>query len=137
MNILELAPRKNKSGSMRHSKTPVIYSWHKSKTSGNGLMFRFSESAMSSARYISGDRVDIDISDDMTLITFLVSPKGSYALSGSGSAKSKSKSFQLKYVGIDALFCILPKCDGVEGLDVVEITSGKITCKLPTSKGTK
>ena len=68
-------------------------------------MFRFSESAMSSARYISGDRVDIDISDDMTLITFLVSPKGSYALTGNGSAKSKSKSVQLKYVGIDALFC--------------------------------
>ena len=142
MNILELAPKARNHGSGRRANSDVAYSWHKlphkGKPEAKGLSFRFSEEILKKARYVDGDRVKIDVSECMKILTFSIGPRGDFTLTGK-KKKSESgpkhgpRNVQIKHFGADALTAIFPdKESGQEKINVIDVSSGKITCDMPS-----
>jgi len=134
MNILELAPAKSKRASSITNAAEVAYSWHNRKEgkAKHGITFRFLPSVLNKARFVDGDRCEIHVNDDITEMTFVIVRDGGNKLSGKG----KTRLVQLKYDGVEKLQEIFPIGNMIE-LKLIEVSSGKITCKLPTTKGTK
>jgi len=134
INILELAPMKNKRSNRYSSNDPVFYSWHSNNQKGTkhraikALSFRLSDKTLKQVRFVDGDRCSIHINDEMTEVIFVISTEG-YKLTKSG----KHRVVGVNYEGVEKLMEIFPEGKQVT-LPIVETCAGKVICKIPKQK---
>ena len=111
----------------------VGYSWHlkgnKTKEAGALAIF-FNESPLRKARYRESDRLEISIGNDEIVFEFGDGlPFSVYGNKGSCNKMSKCST-----KGIEVLKEMLPDNKEKTELEIISISIGKITCKLPVNQ---